>query len=185
MDLVEELMATRRWRNVCLRSNIVPQEKIEMWKKVKLALVESNSPNKSLHDKRLVSAIRDIAPQWWDNETRICLNRNVQCKKHTDGNTGFSYILFLGDFEGGELLFEDGTQISEKNTWHRINGQIPHWNNPHTGTKYSIIIYQSVNKTKKTNIINRAKQSRAPPAPGEEEAASLGAAAAAAEGKSG
>ena len=70
----------------------------------------------------------------------------------------------------------------KKNTWHRINGQIPHWNNPHTGTKYSIIIYQSVNKTKKTNIINRAKQCRAPEAPGEEEAASLGAAAAAAGG---
>ena len=47
MEIVEFLMARRNWRNMCLRANIVPKEKIEMWKKTKLALVEGNTLNKS------------------------------------------------------------------------------------------------------------------------------------------
>jgi hypothetical protein len=35
MEIVEFLMARRNWRNMCLRANIVPKEKIEMWKKTK------------------------------------------------------------------------------------------------------------------------------------------------------
>lgn len=158
MELVENLMATRRWRNTCLRANIVPEDKIQQWGKVKLALCESNSPMKSLHDKALVEAIKAIAPEWWGDKTRICLNRNVKCEKHRDGNRGFSYILFLGDFTGGALLFEDGTRLEEKYKWHRINGQIPHWNEEHEGTKYSIIVYQSESSTKKTENINKHKE---------------------------
>ena len=39
MDIVEFLMARRRWRNCCLRANIVTPEKIEFFKKTKLAHV--------------------------------------------------------------------------------------------------------------------------------------------------
>ena len=160
MELVEQLMINRKWRNCCLRANIVTPEKIQMWKSTKLALVESNSPTKSLHDRKLKAAIAAIAPEWWDDATRICLNRNVQCERHRDGNKGYSYVLFLGDFEGGELIFEDGTELKQKYTWHKINGQIPHWNNPHTGNKYSIIIYQSAGNAKKTQHINMVKNSK-------------------------
>jgi hypothetical protein len=161
MELVESLMATRKWRNVCLRANIVPEAKIQRWGKVKLALCESNSPVKgSLHDRQLVAAIKAVAPEWWDEKTRICLNRNVKCEKHRDGNRGYSYILFLGDFTGGALLFEDGTRLEEKYKWHRIDGQIPHWNEDHDGTKYSIIVYQSESDKKKTNNINQQKKKK-------------------------
>lgn len=150
MERVESLMATRKWRNMCLRTNIVPKDKIQQWGKVKLALCESNEPKKkNLHDRKLVKAIAEIAPEWWGENTRVCLNRNVKCEKHRDGNKGHSYILFLGDFQGGALLFENGTKIEEKNTLHKINGQIPHWNEEHKGTKYSIIIYQSESNRKK------------------------------------
>ena len=34
--------------------------------------------------------------------TNITVNKNLTCKKHTDGgNTGMSYIIAFGDFSGG------------------------------------------------------------------------------------
>ena len=147
---------------MCLRANIVTPDKIQMWKSVKLALTESNSPIKgSRHDKELVEAIQEIAPEWWEN-TRVCLNRNVKCQKHVDGNKNHSYILWLGNFTGGALVFDDGTRIegTEKYKFHKINGQIPHWNEDHEGTKYSIIIYQGNTEKKKTNNINQRKNEK-------------------------
>ena len=159
MELVENLMATRKWRNMCLRANIVPQEKIQLWGKVKLALCESNAPRKdNLHDRKLLDAIEAIAPEWWGDRARVSLNRNVKCEKHRDGNRNHSYLLFLGDFTGGALLFEDGSKIEEKYKWHKIDGQIPHWNEEHEGTKYSIIVYQSESSQKKANNINKQKK---------------------------
>ena len=65
MDIVENLMQTRRWAKTCLRHNIVRPEEVEMWKKTKIAHVQSNSPSKSKHDQALKSAIEAIAPEWW------------------------------------------------------------------------------------------------------------------------
>jgi hypothetical protein len=146
---------------MCLRANIVTPDKVQMWKSTKLALVESNSPTKSRHDQELKRAIEAIAPEWWGDSTRICLNRNVTCARHRDGNKEHSYILWLGDFTGGALVFDDGTRIEEKNKWHKINGQTPHWNEPHEGTKYSIIVYRGESQKKKTDNINRVKNTKA------------------------
>ena len=157
MEIVEFLMARRNWRNMCLRANIVPKDRIEMWKKTKLALVESNALGKS--ERLLREAIQLTAPEWWGDETKFCLNRNVQCEKHKDsGNRDHSYVLFLGDFTGGALLFEDGKRIEEKYKWHKINGSIPHWNEPHEGTKYSVILYRSKPFIAKTHRINKRVQ---------------------------
>ncbi len=160
MEIVERLMATRTWRKRCLRANIVKPEDVYIYKKTKLALVESDSPQprKSKRDKELVEAIEEIAPEWWGDETRICINRNVKCERHKDGNKGHSYILWLGDFTGGALLFDDGTRIEDKYKWHKINGQIHHWNEPHEGTKYSVIIYKGNGRTKKVDLINKLKK---------------------------
>jgi hypothetical protein len=163
MELVEDLLRERKWENRCLRSNIVPPDKIKMWKTVKVALCESNAPRKDrVIDRKLTAAIEAIAPEWWgEGDTRISMNRNVKCEKHRDGNKGYSYILWLGDFVGGALVFEDGTRIEEKYKWHKINGQIPHWNEDHEGTKYSIIIYQGESSKKKTQCIaDRIKAKR-------------------------
>ena len=75
----------------------------------------------------------------------ITVNKNVVCEPHRDGNNAAeSWICFLGDFTGGELVFEDGTEISEPRKWHRIKAnQLLHWNKPITsGTKYSVILYK-------------------------------------------
>jgi len=154
MDIVEFLMARRKWRNLCLRTNIVSPDKIEIYKKTKLAHVESNALGKSEHLLR--EAIQLTAPEWWGDETKFCLNRNVKCEKHRDhGNKAHSYVLFLGDFTGGALVFEDGTRLEEKYKWHKMVGSIPHWNEPHEGTKYSIILYRSKPYIAKTHRINK------------------------------
>jgi hypothetical protein len=45
--------------------------------------------------------------------THITLNKNLQCKRHTDGgNAGLSYIIGLGTYTGGQLQIESPTTIS-------------------------------------------------------------------------
>ena len=79
----------------------------------------------------------------------------MRCERHRDGNDGVSWIVWLGDCTGGARVFGDGRGVEEKYTWHAIDGQIPHWNEPREGTKYSISIYQSESDKKKTNNINK------------------------------
>ena len=58
----------------------------------------------------------------------------------------------MGDFTGGALVFDDGRRIEEKNIWHQIDGRVHHWNEPHEGTKYSIILYRSTRQSKISRI---------------------------------
>ena len=72
-------------------------------------------------------------------------NRNVVCAPHVDrNNSEYSWIIFLGTFEGGALLFEDGQRIEKPYERHRIRAsELLHWNEPITsGTKFSVILYR-------------------------------------------
>ena len=74
----------------------------------------------------------------------ITVNRNVECKPHRDKyNRGKSYLLFLGDFTGGELCLEDGRVFSEtKKIFTFDNKKVIHWNNPIlSGVKFSMIFF--------------------------------------------
>jgi hypothetical protein len=152
MDKVEELLRKRRWAPDCLRVNIAQPDQIitrGTTGKVKIAKVRSNLLRKNEHELR--EAIRVIAPEWWDDETQVILNHNVQCKRHRDSsNKEHSWIIFLGDFTGGALCFDDGVRIDEQYRWHKINGHVYHWNEPHEGEKFSIVLYR--NGSKKTKI---------------------------------
>ena len=152
MDKVEELLRKRRWAPDCLRVNIAQPDQIitrGTSGKVKIAKVRSNLLRKNEHELR--EAIRVIAPEWWDDETQVILNHNVQCKRHRDSsNKEHSWIIFLGDFTGGALCFDDGTRIEEQYKWHQINGHVYHWNEPHEGEKFSIVLYR--NGAKKTKV---------------------------------
>ena len=76
--------------------------------------------------------------------TQITVNKNLVCKPHKDKNKNDSYILFLGDFEGGELIVGDRT-IKQKNKYHKFNGKFEHYNLAITsGTKYSIIWFSVI-----------------------------------------
>ena len=124
---------------------------------VKIAVLQSEVLPKETELKEL---IKSIAPEWWGDETKVLLNKNVTCKRHRDGNDGHSYILWLGDYVGGELNFDDGTVLSDKYVWHKINGQNYHWNNPHEGLKYGVVLYKQKAKYSKQQQMNRARQKR-------------------------
>ena len=80
--------------------------------------------------------------------THLTLNKDVCCSIHKDGrNAGTSsHITFFGDYEGGELVLEEGggdRVLSERNVWHTFDGRNTwHYNLPHTGTKFSVVAYQ-------------------------------------------
>ena len=71
------------------------------------------------------------------------------------GSSGF----WLGDFTGGALVFDDWTRIDEKYKWHQIDGRQSHWNEPHEGTKYAVIVYTSSKRTR-GSIMSVAKYRR-------------------------
>ena len=158
MDEIEKMLESRKWRKDCLRTNITEPDKIKQYAKVKVSLLQSEVlPNK---ETALREAIQSIAPEWWGDETQVLLNKNVKCKRHIDRNDGHSYILWLGDFSGGALLFEDGTKLEEKYTWHKINGRMPHWNEPHEGTKYAIVLYKRAIKHTKQQMMAKASKQK-------------------------
>jgi hypothetical protein len=49
--------------------------------------------------------------------THITVNKNLRCKRHTDGgNAGLSYIAGFGNYTGGELIVEEEQQHSSSST---------------------------------------------------------------------
>ena len=75
--------------------------------------------------------------------SHIQLNKDLVCTPHRDGkNQGESRILFLGDFEGGELCVEGGGVHKETEKWFSFDSQELHWNNPITaGTKWALVAH--------------------------------------------
>ena len=67
--------------------------------------------------------------------------------------------MWLGDFTGGALHFGDGAKIEGQREWHKINGHIHHWNDPHEGTKYSIVLYRGT-RAPKTNRLLEARRAK-------------------------
>ena len=112
-------------------------------------------------EPELFDAIQAIAPEWWGEDTRIVLNKDLVAKRHKDGNKGHSWCLWLGDFQtGGGLNFDDGSKIEGKYQWFKIDGQMHHWNDPHEGgTTYSIVLFRS-DKKPKGNVIHKARLRR-------------------------
>jgi len=160
MDELEELMSKRKWIKHSLRTNVAQPDDIHQSGKVKVAKIYSNLVRTREKDPMLYDAIKEIAPEWWGEETQIILNKDLTCKRHRDGNKEHSWILWLGDFTGGALHFEDGTKIEEKYKWHKINGQTPHWNDPHEGTKYAIVLYRSTRAPKCNNLHEARRRKR-------------------------
>ena len=162
MEALLELLENRRWKEDCLRVNIATPQDIVVspsgFKRVRLA-----SNVVTAREEALRAAIREAAP-FWSDDFSIIANRNVTCQRHTDGaNIGPSFCVFLGDFEGGALVFADGKRFTEKGVWHTLDGSVERWNEPHTGTKYSVILYRP-GKPSKSRLIQarRPRRSGAP-----------------------
>ena len=91
MERVEELMAKRKWMKHCLRANCAAPEDCVMTGKIKVAKIYSNLLWQREEEPELYDAIQTIAPEWWGEDTRIILNKDLVAKRHKDGNKGHSW----------------------------------------------------------------------------------------------
>ena len=81
--------------------------------------------------------------------TTIQYNKNHKCKKHIDGkNVGESYIIGLGNYEGGELLIyydgkdESPTSIDIKHKFYKFNGsEYYHETSDFTGERHTLVYF--------------------------------------------
>ena len=90
--------------------------------------------------QKLTELINNYDPDF--KFTTIQLNKNIQSPRHIDkNNVGYSYIIGLGDYNGGELNIENLGDFNIKNSFLKFNGTNPHWTSAFQGTRYSIIFF--------------------------------------------
>ena len=102
MDILENLMAKRKWVKRCLRTNCAAPEDIQLTGKVKVAKIYSNFLYKREKEPELYDAIKAVAPEWWDDETRMILNKDLMAQgirtaiKDTHGFYGWVILHRVG-----------------------------------------------------------------------------------------
>eukprot|EP01048_Picozoa_sp_COSAG05_P012924 COSAG05_NODE_1332_length_5154_cov_7.919090_5_plen_119_part_00 len=77
----------------------------------------------------------------------VTVNKNHAAAKHVDvSNKGHSWIIGLGNYTGGELVFTDkkspyyGTH-NIKNKWLKFVGDTEHYVKPFKGERYTLVYY--------------------------------------------
>lgn len=113
--------------------------------------------NNTLHPD-VYAALKHVASELKIECNAYTVNKNLQCKMHTDkANVGESTIVGMGDYTGGELLLEskkdgDVSKVSGIDIKYRpftFDGHTTtHGTAPFVGTRYSIIFYSLGNKIK-------------------------------------
>jgi hypothetical protein len=166
-SIAESLLRNRTWSKSCLRLNIAkPEDVVTGSTGFQRVLLQSELVHETTkQDQLLRQALSEIAPERWGAQTRVTANRNVVCQPHVDKNNAeYSYICFLGDYDGGALVFENGERVEEPYRWHKIDAdKTKHWNEPITrGTKYSVVIYRrhgshTVKKVKQSDATTRER----------------------------
>ena len=121
MEKLLELMSKRKWVKHCLRLNVAQPEDIKMSRSIKAAKIYSNVLNKREKEPELYDVIKEVAPEWWGDETQITLNKDLVCKRRNDhGYKEHSCVLWLGNFTGEALNFDDGTKVEGTGVWRKI-----------------------------------------------------------------
>lgn len=75
--------------------------------------------------------------------TSIMVNRNFECKPHTDSKNKkgtFNMIYGFGDYEGGELNY-NGKDYDIKNKFLKFDGHKEHYVKPFTGTRHTLTFF--------------------------------------------
>lgn len=92
--------------------------------------------------------IHEAAPEY--RFTGVVVAKNFVSSPHTDRHDiGPQYALSCGDFVGGgHLMVEEPsgeivTQVDTKNAIACVDGRCPHWVSGYSGTRYSIIWFQT------------------------------------------
>ena len=157
MNELQSLVAAHPFYKNGYRTNIGPSAASQYaGKRMLLKPVLSNSVHgegRTKKQARMLELVRELLPGIQE-PLMLTLNKNVCCARHKDNRNAsdWSYIMFFGDYEGGELVVEepDGDKVlSERNVWHKFCGRDHfHYNLPHTGTKFSIVAYSQNGKSK-------------------------------------
>lgn len=77
--------------------------------------------------------------------TSIQVNKNMQCAPHRDaGNEGPSYIIGLGDYQGGDLVVQETSGPKTHNVHNRFvhfDGRLVHHVLPFKGERYTLVFF--------------------------------------------
>ena len=138
-------------RNTGRKNNLQPGQKFSYSMVLgKVKMMYGKGMAQSRHNKKhgeLLTAARQLLKSHAPNYTfhSVTVNKNQQSARHTDKfNKGFSYIIGLGDYKGGELVFESGPYKGShniRNRWLKFKGDHPHYNTPFTGERYTLVYY--------------------------------------------
>ena len=77
----------------------------------------------------------------------VTVNKNHAAARHVDkNNTGHSFIIGLGNYTGGQLVFSDKESPYHgshniKNKWLKFVGDTEHYVKPFKGTRYTLVYY--------------------------------------------
>ena len=150
-DQLLEMLKKHRWPSICRRINIVPPEfRTESHRRSeRMCLRRTKSQSVGADNKTMrpiYEAVVSMLPPDFPRGEHLCvtINPDVTCYPHRDrGNVGEVLLMFLGEFEGGELHTETGEVYKEKRVWHKYDGAaVTHWNSEHVGEKYSVIVHR-------------------------------------------
>jgi hypothetical protein len=139
------LLQVRKWRINDQRTNVAPPERRVLVRSRRgKEAVRADLPlfSEGLGEGEVFEACLAALPPGLTFDF-VTINRNLCTYRHQDaGNAGLSMILFLGRFEGGALVLEDGRRFEAPGVLRAFDGHMPHWNEPITGgTKYSVVYY--------------------------------------------
>eukprot|EP00971_Amphidinium_carterae_P348362 6490448-Amphidinium_carterae.1 len=60
---------------------------------------------------------------------------------HQDHNNSMTSTMSLGNYQGGELLFDEGSSVKTWRTWHMFDGRCRHQVKPYSGQRWSISLF--------------------------------------------
>ena len=75
MDKVLDLLSKRKWQKHCLKTKIAQPEDIRITGSVKVAKIYSNVLKRRDKEPDLYDAIKEVAREWWGDETQITQTR--------------------------------------------------------------------------------------------------------------
>ena len=100
MERLEDLLVERKWTKSRRHANVNLRE----------------------DEQELYDAIKDVAPERWDDDTHVALGKSNACKRQKDrGSSEHTWALWLGYYAGGALNFDDGKRIRGQWGWHKIS----------------------------------------------------------------
>jgi hypothetical protein len=114
-------------------------------------------------------ALEEVDKEFALKYTAVAFTKNFLGSAHIDTqNIGPFYGLALGDFSQGdgalcvECSAREVAHVDTRSRLGKVDGRFPHWVAPYTGTRFSVIYYQTLGETtpKTTAVFETADDSK-------------------------